>query len=75
MLSHNFNVVFVALVLFQILETEKELKCQQELLSNEKIKAEEREEHLSRIQRRSEIVEDCLTSKVRSSVFSSCSVF
>ncbi|XP_062492693.1 centromere-associated protein E isoform X1 [Pezoporus occidentalis] len=49
----------------RILETEKELKWQQELLSNEKIKAEEREEHLSKIQRRSEIVEDCLTSKLQ----------
>ncbi|XP_061228050.1 centromere-associated protein E [Neopsephotus bourkii] len=49
----------------RILETEKELKWQQELLSNEKIKAEEREERLSKIQRRSEIVEDCLTSKVQ----------
>ncbi|XP_065547054.1 centromere-associated protein E isoform X2 [Lathamus discolor] len=49
----------------RILETEKELKWQQELLSNEKTKAEEREEHLSKIQRRSEIVEDCLTSKLQ----------
>ncbi|XP_010014100.1 PREDICTED: centromere-associated protein E, partial [Nestor notabilis] len=49
----------------QIIETEKELKWQQELLSNEKIKAEEREEHLSKVQRRSEIVEDCLTSKLQ----------
>ncbi|KAM9026537.1 centromere-associated protein E [Ara ararauna] len=49
----------------RILETEKELKWQQELLSNEKIKAEEREEYLSKIRRRSEIVEDCLTSKLQ----------
>uniref|UniRef100_A0A8C6IS92 Uncharacterized protein n=1 Tax=Melopsittacus undulatus TaxID=13146 RepID=A0A8C6IS92_MELUD len=49
----------------RILETEKELKWQQELLSNEKTKAEEREEYLSKIQRRSEIVEDCLTSKLQ----------
>ncbi|XP_030348610.1 centromere-associated protein E isoform X2 [Strigops habroptila] len=49
----------------RIIETEKELKWQQELLTNEKIKAEEREEHLSKFQRRSEIVEDCLTSKLQ----------
>ncbi|KAM4672946.1 centromere-associated protein E [Amazona ochrocephala] len=49
----------------RILEIEKELEWQQGLLSNEKIKAEEREKHLSKIQRRSEIVEDCLTSKVQ----------
>ncbi|NXF34290.1 CENPE protein, partial [Nyctibius bracteatus] len=49
----------------KILETEKELKWQQELLSNEKIKAEEREEHLSKVQRRSEILEDSLTNKIQ----------
>ncbi|NXA22284.1 CENPE protein, partial [Ibidorhyncha struthersii] len=49
----------------KILETEKELKQQQELLSNEKIKAEEREEHLLKIQRRSEILEDSLTNKIQ----------
>ncbi|XP_008936501.1 PREDICTED: centromere-associated protein E, partial [Merops nubicus] len=49
----------------KILETEKELKWQQELLSNEKIKAEEREEQLLRVQRRSEILEDSLTNKIR----------
>lgn len=54
------------LFLLQLLETENELKRQQELLSNEKIKAEEREERLLKVQRRSEIVQDSLTSKVRS---------
>ncbi|XP_072717996.1 centromere-associated protein E isoform X2 [Ciconia boyciana] len=49
----------------KILETEKELKWQQELLSNEKIKAEEREEHLLKVQRRSEILEDSLTNKIQ----------
>ncbi|XP_009951789.1 PREDICTED: centromere-associated protein E, partial [Leptosomus discolor] len=49
----------------KILETEKELKWKQELLSNEKIKAEEREEHLLKVQRRSEILEDSLTSKIQ----------
>lgn len=54
------------LFLLQLVETENELKRQQELLSNEKIKAEEREERLLKVQRRSEIVQDSLTSKVRS---------
>ncbi|NWY58821.1 CENPE protein, partial [Chionis minor] len=49
----------------KILETEKELKWQQELLSNEKIKAKEREEHLLKVQRRSEILEDSLTNKIQ----------
>ncbi|XP_069639599.1 centromere-associated protein E [Haliaeetus albicilla] len=49
----------------KILETEKELKWQQELLSNEKIKAEEREEHLLKVQRQSEILEDSLTNKIQ----------
>ncbi|KAF1527623.1 Centromere-associated protein E, partial [Eudyptes sclateri] len=49
----------------KILETEKELKWQQELLSNEKIKAEEREDHLLKVQRRSEILEDSLTNKIQ----------
>ncbi|NXT76361.1 CENPE protein, partial [Zapornia atra] len=49
----------------KILETEKELKWQQELLSNEKIKAKEREEHLLKVQRRSEILEDSLTDKIQ----------
>ncbi|NWU63816.1 CENPE protein, partial [Pterocles burchelli] len=49
----------------KILETEKELKWQQELLSNEKIKAEEREKHLLKVQRRSEILEDSLTNKIQ----------
>ncbi|XP_021252505.1 centromere-associated protein E isoform X2 [Numida meleagris] len=49
----------------KILETEKELKCQQELLSDEKMKAEEREEHLLKVQRRSEILEDSLTNKIQ----------
>lgn len=52
--------------LSQILETEKELKCHQELLSNEKMKAEEQEEHLLKVQRRSEILQDSLTNKVGS---------
>lgn len=69
----TYYFIFVALFSLQILETEKELKWQQELLSNEKIKAEEREEHLLKVQRRSEILEDSLTSKVRSFVFSSYS--
>ncbi|KAM6313339.1 centromere-associated protein E [Aegotheles albertisi] len=47
------------------LETEKELKWQQELLSNEKIKAEEREKHLLQVQRQLEIVKDSLTSKIQ----------
>ncbi|NWQ94216.1 CENPE protein, partial [Burhinus bistriatus] len=49
----------------KILKTEKELKWQQELLFNEKIKAKEREEHLLRVQRRSEILEDSLTNKIQ----------
>ncbi|XP_026703732.1 centromere-associated protein E [Athene cunicularia] len=49
----------------KILETEKELKWQQELLSNEKIKAEEREKHLLKVQRQSEILEDSLTNKIQ----------
>ncbi|XP_010001476.1 PREDICTED: centromere-associated protein E [Chaetura pelagica] len=49
----------------KILETEKELKWQQELLSNEKVKAEEREEHLLKVQRQSEILEDSLTNKIQ----------
>ncbi|NXI63346.1 CENPE protein, partial [Anseranas semipalmata] len=49
----------------KIFETEKELKWQQELLSNEKIKAEEREERLLKVQRRSEILEDSLTNKIQ----------
>ncbi|XP_075565422.1 centromere-associated protein E [Pelecanus crispus] len=49
----------------KILETEKELKWQQELLTNEKTKAEEREEHLLKVQRRSEILEDSLTNKIQ----------
>ncbi|XP_051474239.1 centromere-associated protein E [Apus apus] len=49
----------------KILETEKELKWQRELLSNEKVKAEEREEHLLKVQRRSEILEDSLTNKIQ----------
>ncbi|NXG73546.1 CENPE protein, partial [Baryphthengus martii] len=47
------------------LETEKKLKHQQELLSNEKTKAEEREERLSKVQRRSEILEGSLTNKIQ----------
>ncbi|KAK2519916.1 hypothetical protein Q9233_011704 [Columba guinea] len=49
----------------KILETEKELKWQQELLSNEKIKAEEREERLLKVQRQSETLEDSLTNKIQ----------
>ncbi|NWU48916.1 CENPE protein, partial [Dromas ardeola] len=49
----------------KILETEKELKRQQELLSHEKIKAEEREDHLLKVQRQSEILEDSLTNKIQ----------
>ncbi|KAM9193844.1 centromere-associated protein E-like [Mergus octosetaceus] len=49
----------------KLLETENELKRQQELLSNEKIKAEEREERLLKVQRRSEILQDSLTSKIQ----------
>ncbi|XP_042667809.1 centromere-associated protein E [Centrocercus urophasianus] len=49
----------------KILETEKELKCHQELLSDEKMKAEEREEHLLKVQRRSEILQDSLTNKIQ----------
>lgn len=49
----------------KILETEKELKCHQELLSNEKMKAEEQEEHLLKVQRRSEILQDSLTNKIQ----------
>ncbi|XP_031464724.1 centromere-associated protein E [Phasianus colchicus] len=49
----------------KILETEKELKCHQELLSDEKVKAEEREEHLLKVQRRSEILQDSLTNKIQ----------
>nr|XP_009687712.1 PREDICTED: centromere-associated protein E [Struthio camelus australis] len=48
----------------KILETEKELKRQQELFNNEKNKAEEREEQLSKVQKRSEILEDSLTNKI-----------
>ncbi|OXB77558.1 UNVERIFIED_CONTAM: hypothetical protein H355_015850 [Colinus virginianus] len=53
----------------KILETEKELKCQQELLSHEKMKAEEREEHLLKVQRRSEVLEDSLTNKELLEIF------
>ncbi|NWI17167.1 CENPE protein, partial [Crypturellus soui] len=49
----------------KILETEKELKQQQQLLNNEKSKAEEREEQLLKVQRRSEILEDSLTNKIQ----------
>ncbi|NXN34094.1 CENPE protein, partial [Nycticryphes semicollaris] len=49
----------------KILKTEKELKWQQELLSNEKVKAEEREERLLEVQRQSEILEDNLTNKIQ----------
>ncbi|NXV50361.1 CENPE protein, partial [Uria aalge] len=49
----------------KVLETEKELKRQQDLLSNEKIKAEEREDHLLKVQRQSEILEDSLTNKIQ----------
>ncbi|NXU77178.1 CENPE protein, partial [Oreotrochilus melanogaster] len=49
----------------KIIETEKELKWQQELLNNEKVKAEEREETLLKMQRRSEILEDSLTNKIQ----------
>ncbi|NXJ61311.1 CENPE protein, partial [Rostratula benghalensis] len=49
----------------KILKTEKELKQQQELLSNEKVKAEEREERLLEVQRQSEILEDNLTNKIQ----------
>ncbi|KAM9381539.1 centromere-associated protein E [Phaethornis superciliosus] len=49
----------------KIIETEKELKWQQELLNNEKVKAEEREEALVKIQRRSEILEDSLTNRIQ----------
>ncbi|NXY75167.1 CENPE protein, partial [Glareola pratincola] len=49
----------------KILETEKELKRQQELLSHEKIKAEEREDHLLKFQRQSEVLEDNLTNKIQ----------
>ncbi|NWR74872.1 CENPE protein, partial [Centropus unirufus] len=49
----------------KILETEKQLEWQQELLKNEKTKAEEREEHLLKVQRRSYILEDSLTSKIQ----------
>ncbi|KAK2546150.1 hypothetical protein Q9966_000619 [Columba livia] len=49
----------------KILETEKELKWQQELLSNEKMKAEEREERLLKVQRQSETLEDSLTNKIQ----------
>ncbi|NWW55145.1 CENPE protein, partial [Pedionomus torquatus] len=49
----------------KILETEKELKWQQELLSNEKVKAEEREEYLLKVQRQSEILEGNLTKKIQ----------
>ncbi|NWQ73509.1 CENPE protein, partial [Columbina picui] len=48
----------------KILETEKELKWQQELLNN-KIKAEEREERLLKVQRRSETLVDSLTNKIQ----------
>ncbi|XP_025934192.1 centromere-associated protein E [Apteryx rowi] len=48
----------------KILETEKELKRQQELFNNEKSKSEDREEQLLKIQRRSEILEDSLTNKI-----------
>ncbi|XP_010183283.1 PREDICTED: centromere-associated protein E, partial [Mesitornis unicolor] len=46
----------------KILETENELKWQQKLLSDEKIKAEESEKHLLKLQRRSYILEDSLTN-------------
>ncbi|XP_072191354.1 centromere-associated protein E [Excalfactoria chinensis] len=49
----------------KILETEKELKCHQELLSNEKMKAEEQEEHLLKVQRKSEILQDSLANKIQ----------
>ncbi|NWS73103.1 CENPE protein, partial [Crotophaga sulcirostris] len=49
----------------KILETEKQLKWQQELLNSEKIKAEEREEHLLKVQRRSDVLEDSLKSKIQ----------
>ncbi|NXK19350.1 CENPE protein, partial [Arenaria interpres] len=49
----------------KILKTEKELKRQEELLSNEKVKAEEREEHLLKVQRQSEILEDNLTNQIQ----------
>ncbi|NXD14674.1 CENPE protein, partial [Nothocercus nigrocapillus] len=49
----------------KILETEKELKQQQDLFNNEKSKAEEREEQLLKVQRRSEILEDSLTNKIQ----------
>ncbi|XP_053922333.1 centromere-associated protein E isoform X2 [Cuculus canorus] len=49
----------------KILESEKQLKWQQELFNNEKIKAEEREEHLLKVQRRSDVLEDSLTSKIQ----------
>ncbi|XP_010138466.1 PREDICTED: centromere-associated protein E-like, partial [Buceros rhinoceros silvestris] len=49
----------------KILETEKELKQQQELLSNEKVKAEETEERLLKVQRQSDILEDSLRNKVQ----------
>ncbi|NWX86261.1 CENPE protein, partial [Nothoprocta pentlandii] len=47
------------------LETEKELKQQQELFNKEKSKAEKREEQLLKVQRRSEILEDSLTNKIQ----------
>ncbi|XP_054238811.1 centromere-associated protein E [Indicator indicator] len=49
----------------KILGTEKELKQQQELLSEEKIKAEEREEHLSKVQRQADLLKDSLTNKIQ----------
>ncbi|KAM8808262.1 centromere-associated protein E [Eudromia elegans] len=49
----------------KVLETEKELKQQQELLDDEKSKAEARAEQLLKVQRRSEILEDSLTSKIQ----------
>ncbi|XP_062430902.1 centromere-associated protein E [Rhea pennata] len=48
----------------KVLEREKELKQKQELFNNEKSKAEEREEQLLKVQRRSEILEDSLTNKI-----------
>ncbi|XP_030305811.1 centromere-associated protein E [Calypte anna] len=49
----------------KIIETEKELKWQQELLNKEKVKAEEREETLLKMQRRSGILEDSLTNRIQ----------
>ncbi|NXN14669.1 CENPE protein, partial [Indicator maculatus] len=49
----------------KILETENELKQQLELLSEEKIKAEAREERLSKVQRQSDLLKDSLTNKIQ----------